>query len=280
MKIGLVQFTGLEKKEANVDLSIRLIRQAAERGAELACLHELANTIYFPFEERSAYFDLAETILGPTMERWQAVAAESEIAIVAPLFEVVDGVNFYNTAAMIDRDGRILGVYRKSCIPHIRRDGIQPTGFEKFYFRPGDVGFPVFETLSGLKVGILICFDRHFPENFRALALGGAELICVPTTAPRMAEKQWTLELQSAALANGCWIAGVNRVGRDEAGANRDWFGASVVVGPDAEIVAQANNSEEEVLIYDIDREVVQRTQVERGYFRDRRPDAYAILAR
>lgn len=279
MKLGLIQFAGSVDKDWNVQYSSRLITESAAQGAQIVCVHELANTIYFPFEVSEKYFALAETIPGPTVEAWQNVASNAKVSIVGTLFESVKGVVFYNSAVVIDSDGELIGVYRKNCIPHIRKDGRTPTGFEKYYFSPGDVGFPVFETKQGLRIGVLICFDRHFPENFRVLALAGAELICVPTTAPKSAEALWPIELQAAAAANGCWVAGVNRAGYDEAGADRCWFGGSLLVSPDGEVIVRAQADQEDIVISEIDPKTAAAARFERGYFRDRRPEFYGALS-
>ena len=279
MKIGLVQFAGKQDKNANVKLATELIRAAASKGAEVVCPHELATTIYFPFEEHSRYFPWAETIPGPSTEHFSQLAKELGISLVLPVFERVDGADYYNSAAMIDSTGELLGVYRKTTIPHIRRDGVLGTGYEKYYFRPGDHGFPVFETASGLKVGVIICFDRHFPEHFRMLALQGADLICVPTTSPRTGERAWFFELQAAAYSNGCWIAGVNRVGYDEGGSKGDWFGRSVLINPKGDIVAQAGDNQDEVVVADFDPCEAQELRAAWGFFRDRRPEMYGRIA-
>lgn len=278
MKIGLVQFSGRQDKNANVARATELIGQAAAQGASIVCLHELATTVYFCFEESDRYLEWAEPIPGPSVEHFSAVAREHQVVLVLPIFEHVDRSDYFNSAVVIGPDGGLLGVYRKSSIPHIRRNGRTPTGFEKYYFRPGDRGFPVFPTPLGLTLGVLICFDRHFPEHFRVLALGGAELICVPTTSPRTGERAWFFELQAAAFNNGCWIAGVNRVGYDEGGSKGDWFGRSVLINPRGEIVAEAGDSSDEVLVGDFDPAMAAEVRAAWGFFRDRRPEAYGRL--
>ncbi len=277
MKLGLIQFAGYQDKQANLDRAAVLVAQAVEQGAQLVCLHELASTIYFPFEEHSRYFGLAEPIPGPSTRFFADLARAHGITLVAPMFEAA-GSEYYNSAAVIAPDGSLLGVYRKSSIPHIRRNGHAATGFEKYYFRPGNVGFPVFTAPGGLRLGVLICFDRHFPEHFRALALDGAQLICVPTTSPRTGERAWLFELQAAAFANGCWVAGVNRVGRDEAGSANDWFGRSVLISPRGDVVAQAGDQRDEVVVAELDPSEAEEVRAAWGFMRDRRPDLYARL--
>ncbi|MBV8087000.1 MAG: acyltransferase [Chloroflexi bacterium] len=279
MKIGLVQFAGKTDKAANIARGEQLIREAAAKGADIVCPHELMTTIYFCFTEDGSYFPLAEPIPGPATDRFSKVARELGVAIVLPLFEREGETDYYNSVAMLDSTGELLGVYRKNTIPHIRRNGVTPTGFEKYYFRPGDKGFPVWETAGGLKLGAIICFDRHFPEHFRMLALQGADLICVPTTSPRTGEKAWFFELQAAAFNNGVWIAGVNRVGLDEEGSKGDWFGRSVLISPRGEVVAQAGDREDEVLVADFDPCEAQELRATWGWFRDRRPEMYGALA-
>ena len=278
MKLGLIQFAGKQDKQSNLKRAAELARQAVDQGAEVLCFHELANVVYFPFEEHSRYFPWAEPIpSGPSARFFADLARSHGITLVAPLFECV-GTEYYNTAAVIAPDGSLLGTYRKSSIPHIRRNGHVATGFEKYYFRPGNLGFPVFQTPLGLRVGVLICFDRHFPEHFRALALEGAQLICVPTTSPRTGERAWLFELQAAAFANGCWVAGVNRVGRDEGGSANDWFGSSALISPRGEVVAQAGDKDDEVIVAEFDPAEADEVRAAWGFMRDRRPELYGRL--
>lgn len=278
MKVGLVQFAGVQDKQTNLDRAAQLVGQAVDQGARVVCLHELATTVYFAFEEHSRYFGWAEPIPGPSTRFFADLARAHDISLVVPLFECV-GSEYYNSAVVIDRDGSLLGTYRKSTIPHIRRDGRVGTGYEKYYFRPGDLGFPVFTT-QGLRVGVLICFDRHFPEHFRALALDGAQLIFVPTTSPRTGERAWLFELQSAAFANGCWVAGVNRVGRDEGGSQNDWFGRSVLIDPRGDVVVQAGDRDDEVVVAEVDPAQADEVRATWGFMRDRRPEMYTRLVR
>ena len=277
VKIGLIQFAGHQDKGKNLARATELVCQAAERGARVVCLQELASTIYFPFEEHDRYFAWAEPIPGPSIEHFASVARRHELVLVAPIFEQV-GSEFFNSAVVLGPDGGILGLYRKSSIPHIRRNGRAPTGFEKYYFRPGNLGFPVFSTPFGFRIGVLICFDRHFPEHFRLQALDGADLICVPTASPRTGERAWRFELQAAAFNNGCWIAGVNRVGRDEGGSPNDWFGSSVLVDPRGDVVAQAGDGEDEFVVAEFDPAAAAEVRAAWGWFRDRRPEAYGRL--
>jgi len=280
MKIGLIQFAGKQDPAANVARATELIGEAAAQGADVVCLHELVTTVYFAFEEDGRYFDWAEPIPGPATEHFGQLARRHNLALVLPLFERGEEGAYFNTAAVLDTNGSLLGTYRKSIIPFVCRDGSGPSTFERHYFLPGDHGLPVFKTSNGLTIGVQICFDRHFPEHFRVLSLQGANLICVPTTSDRKGERHWAFELQTAAYNNGCWVAGVNRVGVDEGCAGDDWYGQSLLVDPHGDVVAQAGDREDEVLVADFDPAVVPKVRATWGFFRDRRPELYGALVR
>ena len=239
LRIAGVQFSGHIDKEANVQTASRLTREAAGRGARIVCLPELFSTMYFCVERRQEYFDWAEPIPGPTVERMGQLARETGIVLICPIFERAGGT-YYNAAAVLGPDGRIIGKYRKASIPFMDPTrSREPRGDEKFYFTPGDLGFPTFETPFA-RIGILICYDRHFPEAARALGLGGAEIVFVPTNTTRMTRYLWDLELRAHAIANVYYVCGVNKVGRDVGGSARDHHGDSLVCNPRGEIVAQA----------------------------------------
>ena len=277
MKIAGVQLTGHVDKDVNVETAIRLVRQAAARGARIICLPELFSTMYFCVERRQEYFDWAEPIPGPTVERMGEVARETGTVIICPIFER-DGEAFYNAAAVIGPDGRVIGKYRKSSIPFMdRARSSEPRGDEKFYFTPGDLGFPTFDTPFA-RIGILICYDRHFPEAARVLGLGGAEIVFVPTNTTRMARYLWDLELRAHAIANVYYVCGVNKVGVDVGGSSRDHHGDSLVCNPRGEILAQASATEEDIVIADVDLSVIPELRALWGYYRDRRPDLYGPL--
>jgi N-carbamoylputrescine amidase len=279
VKLGLVQFAGRQSKDANIALATEFVERAAAKGADVVCLHELATTVYFAFEENERWFSQAETVPGPATEHFSAIARKYSLALVLPLFER-EGDRFYNSAAVIDTDGTLLGSYRKSVIPFVCRDGAAPSTFERYYFRAGDHGLPVFRTSNGVTLGLQICFDRHFPEHFRVLALQGADLVCVPTTSERKGEDHWVFELQAEAYANCCWVAGVNRVGQDEGCAGDDWYGQSVLVSPRGKVVAKAGDKHNELLMAEFDPAVAAQTRAMWGFFRDRRPELYGALAR
>jgi N-carbamoylputrescine amidase len=277
VKIAGVQFAGNVDKEVNVQTAIRLVRQAARQGTRIVCLPELFSTMYFCVERRPEYFEWAEPIPGPTIERMADVARETQTVLVCPIFER-DGTTFYNAAAILGPDGRMIGKYRKSSIPFMDRGrSSEPRGDEKFYFTPGDLGFPTFDTPFA-RIGILICYDRHFPEAARVLGLGGAEIVFVPTNTTRMARYLWDLELRAHAIANVYYVCGVNKVGVDVGGSSRDHHGDSLVCNPRGEILAQASATREDIVVADVDLSVIPELRALWGYYRDRRPDLYGPL--
>ena len=220
VRAALVQFSGHESKEINVQKAEDLARQAAGNGARIICLPELSTTIYFCFERDKKWFETAEPIPGPAVNRLAKVAKETGTVIVYPLYENDNGT-LYNTAAVLGPDGKLIGKYRKMSIPQIIRTvkpGETPAD-ERFYFAPGNLGFPVFDTPFGVKIGILICYDRHFPEAARILGLKGAHLMLVPTATYReWIREVWEIELRGHAIANMFYVGGVNKVGKDVGG--------------------------------------------------------------
>jgi beta-ureidopropionase len=277
VKAALIQMQVEYEKEQNVLRAERLIRSAAAEGAQLICLQELFNTVYFPFEIDPKYFEMAESIPGPTMERMQAIAREEGVGLIAPIFErTIEGL-YFNSAAAIGKDGVVVGIYRKSSIPLISTSSMR--GFEKYYFAPGDSGFQVFDTGVGVSVGILICYDRHFPEAARALALAGAQVIVIPTATSGNSRALWEIELRGHAVANLCFVGGVNRVGLESGGGPAHWYGSSLWVGPEGETLCQAGDTGEQVLIADLDLARLSRLRADWGFYRDRRPDLYQSLA-
>lgn len=270
LRLALVQMSCTDDIQANVAKALEMVDHAARNGAQLVALPELFNAPYFPNRDRDTkYFDLAETIPGPTIERIAAKAREHQIILLAPIYErEIVGV-YYNSAAILDSGGKVIGKYRKMHIPHSAHL------IEKFYFKPGNLGFPVFTTPLA-RLGVLICYDRHFPEGARALGLAGAELVLVPVASPRpQAREVFVKELMGMAIANQLFVAAVNRVGPER---NDVFFGTSSVCDPRGNVIAQASDSEEEVLLADIDLSVVTQTRNSWLFYRDRRPDAYTIL--
>jgi len=272
--LGLIQSTALLSPEDNLKEAIRSILEAANQGAEIICLQELYRTRYFCQTEDCGNFQLAETLPGPSTAEFCRLAAELGVVIVAPLFEKrAEGV-YHNTAVVIDADGTIAGRYRKMHIPD------DPCFYEKFYFTPGDTGFQSFPTRFG-RVGVLICWDQWFPEAARLTALTGAEFIFYPTAIAfhendRVhAEKQaaaWQTIQRSHAIANGVFVASVNRVGREDL---LNFWGRSFVSDPFGEVIAEASAENPQILIVHCDRELIGDTRRHWPFLRDRRIDAY-----
>jgi beta-ureidopropionase len=274
-KAALIQMGFSTDTEKNVAKAARLINRAAKEGAEIICLPELATNVYFPFEINPKWLKIAEPIPGPSTETIAAAAREANAYVLFPLYEKAQDGELYNTALFIGPDGQIVGKYRKTSIPLVKMAAI--TGIEKYYFRPGNVGFPVWPTETGVKVGTVICYDRHFPEGPRALALGGCELMFVPT-ATAAGKSIWELELQAHAVANNMWVGGLNRAGKDIGGGPTRFYGRSFFASPTGDVVGRAGERKDVILHCDIDTEVGAQLRDEWGFFRDRRPDAYGAL--
>jgi N-carbamoylputrescine amidase len=276
--LGLIQMSAGDDLAANLSRTMERISAAAKNGAQIVCLQELFRSRYFCQSEDTKNFKLAETIPGPTSEALADVARQEEIVIVASIFEKRSAGVYHNTAVIIDADGSIAGKYRKMHIPD------DPLYYEKFYFTPGDLGFPSFETRYA-RVAALVCWDQWFPEGARLAALSGAQVLFYPTAIgwipnePRaVAENQrsaWQLIQRSHAVANGVFVAAVNRVGRE--GKIKFW-GQSFVAGPFGEIVAQAGSNREEVLIAKCDLGKIEETRQSWPFLRDRRIDAYGAM--
>ena len=276
--LGLIQMSASEDPEANLTKALTRIRAAARKGAQIVCLQELFRSRYFCQSEDARNFNLAEAIPGPTTEALGTLAREHEIVIVASLFERRSAGIYHNTAVVIDADGSLVGKYRKMHIPD------DPLYYEKFYFTPGDLGFPSFQTRYA-KIGVLVCWDQWFPEAARSTSLSGAQILFYPTAIgwipkePRAValnqRNAWQLIQRSHAVANGVFVAAVNRVGRE--GKIKFW-GNSFVAGPFGEIVAHAGSDREETLIAKCDLVKIEETRQSWPFLRDRRIDAYGPL--
>src|SRR5918995_4607530 len=276
--LGLVQMSASEDPQANLSKAVTRIREAAKKGAQIVCLQELFRSRYFCQSEDQSYFNLAEAIPGPSTDVLGSLARELQIVIVASLFEKRSAGIYHNTAVIMDADGSIAGQYRKMHIPD------DPLYYEKFYFTPGDLGFPSFQTRYA-KVAALVCWDQWFPEGARSAALSGAQVLFYPTAIgwipnePRaVAQTQrsaWELIQRSHAVANGVYVASVNRVGRE--GRIKFW-GHSFVAGPFGEIVARAGGAREEILGAKCDLRKIEETRQGWPFLGDRRIDAYASL--
>ncbi|OPX12075.1 nitrilase-related carbon-nitrogen hydrolase [Gordonia sp. i37] len=275
--ITQVEWTGDE--ESMVVKHEGLAREAAAQGATIVCFQELFHGPYFGIVEDAKYYEYAQSVPGPLTERFAAIAKELGIVIVLPVYEEQMAGLYYNTAAVIDADGSYLGKYRKNHIPDVDRF------WEKFYFRPGNLGYPVFDTAVG-KVGVYICYDRHFPEGWRELGLNGAEIVFNPSaTKPGLSNRLWELEQPAAAAANQYFVAANNRIGT-ESGEFGDkavtFYGSSYFADPRGNYVGEvASTDTEEIVIRDLDLDLVRTVRNDWQFYRDRRPDSYdAIPAR
>ncbi len=270
VRCAVIQTPAVTDREALIGNQVRLIESAAEAGAQIVCLQELSTTPYFCQVEDAAWFGSAEPVPdGPTIRLMERVAREHSIVLIVPVFEVDGSGAYYNTAAVIDADGSYRGKYRKVHIPY--DDGF----YEKYYFRPGDLGFPVFKTKFAT-VGVYICYDRHFPEGARALGLAGAEIVFIPSATGGRSASTWDLEQRTIALANGYFVATSNRVGTEPLGSI-EFFGRSYFVDPFGQITAQGG-AEEEVVLANLDLRMIGQARTELPFLRDRRPDAYKPL--
>jgi N-carbamoylputrescine amidase len=254
----------------------RMIAAAARKKVQILCLQELFYGPYFCAEQDTRWYELTERVPGgPTIKRMQQLARRYRMALIAPVYELEMTGVFYNTAAVIDADGRYLGKYRKHHIPHVH-----PGFWEKFYFTPGNTGYTVFETRYA-RLGVYICYDRHFPEGARALGLNGAEIVFNPSaTVAGLSEYLWELEQPAHAVANGYFIAAINRVGRESPWKIGEFYGKSYFCNPRGKIVAQASRDRDELLVADLNLDEIREVRNTWQFYRDRRPESYAELSR
>jgi beta-ureidopropionase len=273
VRAGLIQAEWTGDKDSMLEKHIELARDAAEQGAQVLCFQELFYGPYFCQVQDNEYFSYTEPIPdGPTTRVMQDLAKETGMVLVVPMFEVEQEGFYYNTAAVIDADGTYLGKYRKTHIPHV-------SGFwEKFYFRPGNLGYPIFDTAVG-RIGVYICYDRHFPEGWRALGLAGAKIVFNPSATSRgLSMYLWNLEQPASAVANEYFIGAINRVGKEPLGDN-DFYGSSYFVDPRGQTVGEAaSDTADEVIVRDLDLDLIEEVRQQWAFYRDRRPDAYGPL--
>ncbi|MCQ3813116.1 MAG: acyltransferase [Acidimicrobiia bacterium] len=273
VRAGVAQVAWTGDKESMIELHEKYLAEAAAVGTQIICFQELFYGPYFCQVQDTEFYAYAETIPdGPTTKRFQELAARHGMVIVLPMYEEEQPGILYNTAAVIDADGSYLGKYRKTHIPQVK-------GFwEKFYFRPGNMGYPVFDTAVG-KVGVYICYDRHFPEGWRALGLGGAEIVFNPSATSRgLSAYLWQLEQTAAAAANMYFVGAINRVGVEPLGDN-DFYGTSYFASPRGQIVdGAASDQNEELVLRDLDLSHISEVRDQWAFYRDRRPDMYGGL--
>ena len=274
IRAALVQEAWTGDKESMIKVHEDRAREAKEQGAQVVCFQELFYGPYFCQVQDATYYEYAESIPGPTTERFQELARELEMVMVLPMYEQEQAGVLFNTAAVVDADGTYLGKYRKNHIPQVK-------GFwEKFYFRPGNLGYPVFDTAVG-KVGVYICYDRHFPEGWRALGLNGAEIVFNPSATHRgLSAYLWKLEQPASAVANEYFIGAINRVGIEDLGEN-DFYGTSYFADPEGRFVGEAGDDHApELIVRDLDMDLLVEVRNRWQFYRDRRPDAYDELTR
>ncbi|MET0263137.1 MAG: carbon-nitrogen hydrolase [Rariglobus sp.] len=287
VKLGLLQHACVADPKANLKKSLALAEKAAKQGAQIICTQEMVTSQYFCQSEDHKNFDLAEPIPGPSTLAFQKIAKKYGVVIIASLFEKRASGLYHNTAAIIDADGKLLGIYRKMHIPD------DPLFYEKFYFTPGDTGFKAWDTKFG-KIGVLICWDQWYPEGARLTAMQGAEILFYPTAIGwHPSEKSeygvnqhgaWETIQRSHAVANGCYVAAINRVGHEVldgvGGDGLEFWGQTFVAGTSGQILAKASIDKEEALIVPVELGKVDTTRTHWPFLRDRRIDAYENLTK
>jgi N-carbamoylputrescine amidase len=288
-RLGLVQMSASPDPAANLDRALERLQQAATKGAQIVCLPELFQTQYFCQREDAALFDLAETIPGPATKRLADAAKQLRIVVIGSLFEKRAPGVYHNTAVMIDADGTLRGIYRKMHIPD------DPLYYEKFYFTPGDLGFKAFDTQVG-RVGTLVCWDQWYPEGARLTALQGAQVLFYPTAIGWHPDEKaqygdaqydaWQTIQRAHAIANGVYVAVVNRVGFEQgdirgnkaSSKGLEFWGGSFVADPFGRVIAKGSHDKEEILIAEVDPQVLEDTRRNWPFLRDRRIDAYGAI--
>jgi N-carbamoylputrescine amidase len=284
VKCGLIQMSNplndeskpvAEIQKAMLDKHMPFIERAGKEGVKILGLQEIFNGPYFCPSQDTRWYDAAEAVPGPTTELMQAIAKKYEMVMVVPVYEREMAGVFYNTAAVIDADGKYLGKYRKQHIPQVR-----PGFFEKFYFKPGNGGYPVFQTRYA-KVGVYICYDRHFPEGARCLGLNGAEIVFNPSaTVEGLSKYLWKLEQPAHAAANGYFMAASNRVGTEAPWNIGKFYGTSYFADPRGQIIKEASDDKDELLVCDIDFALIDEVRKTWQFYRDRRPEAYEEITK
>jgi N-carbamoylputrescine amidase len=259
-------------QEAMFQKHLPMIEEAGRKGVQILCLQEIFNGPYFCPSQDKRWYEAAESVPGPTVERLAPLAKKHNMVLVVPVYEREMRGVFYNTAAVIDADGAYLGKYRKQHIPQV-------AGFwEKFFFKPGDGGYPVFKTRYAT-IGVYICYDRHFPEGARCLGLNGAEIVFNPSaTVAGLSQYLWKIEQPAHAVANGYYVGAINRVGTEAPWNIGKFYGHSYFVNPRGQILAEASEDHDELVVADLDLGVIDEVRQTWQFYRDRRPDAYAEI--
>ncbi len=282
VKCGLIQARNVgdvekpieEIKRANIEHQMKMVEDAANQGVQMLCFQEIFTTPYFCAEQQTRWYEAVEKVPdGKTVQMMQSVAKEKGMVLIVPIYEEEISGIYYNTAAVIDADGKYLGKYRKTHIPHVA-----PGFWEKFYFRPGNLGYPCFDTAFA-RIGVYICYDRHFPEGARCLGLNGAEIIFNPSaTVAGLSEYLWKLEQPAHAVANGYFVGAINRVGMEAPWNIGEFYGQSYFCDPRGQIIAEASRDKDELVVADLDMDKIKEVRNTWQFFRDRRPDAYGAI--
>ncbi len=281
IKSGLIQMSlPMTEGEGTIDeivtamynKHVPYIEEAGKQGVQILCLQEIFTTPYFCPGQDSKWYASAESVPGPTTDKISVLAKKYSMVIIVPIYEKEQPGVLYNTAAVIDADGTYLGKYRKNHIPHT-------TGFwEKFFFKPGNLGYPVFQTKYA-KIGVYICYDRHFPDGARALGLNGAEIVYNPSaTVAGLSEYLWKLEQPAHAVANGYFMGCINRVGEEKPWNLGKFYGQSYFVDPRGKIIAEASRDNDELLVSEFDLDLIDEVRSTWQFYRDRRPETYSRL--
>ncbi|MBK8466397.1 MAG: acyltransferase [Chloracidobacterium sp.] len=263
-----------EIRKANIDHQMTMVEDAAKQGVQMLCFQEVFTMPYFCAEQQTRWYEAVERIPdGPTVKLMQDVAKQFGMVIIVPIYEEEQTGVYYNTAAVIDADGKYLGKYRKTHIPHVN-----PGFWEKFYFKPGNLGYPCFDTAFA-RIGVYICYDRHFPEGARCLGLNGAEIIFNPSaTVAGLSEYLWKLEQPAHAVANGYFVGAINRVGTEAPWNIGEFYGQSYFCDPRGQIIAEGSRDQDELVVADLDMDKIREVRNTWQFFRDRRPDAYGPI--
>ncbi len=285
VKVGLIQTRHevhgdepvAKHKEAAIEKHLKMIKEAAAQKAQIVCLQEIFYGPYFCAEQNVKWYESTEKIPdGPTTKLMQEVAKKHGIVLIVPMYEEdITGV-YFNTTAVIDADGKYLGKFRKIHIPHVQAGKTAATGFwEKFYFKPGNLGHPVFETAFA-KIGVYICYDRHFPEGPRILGLNGAEIVFNPSaTVAGLSEYLWKLEQPAHAVANVYFVGAINRVGTEAPWDMGHFYGSSYLCDPKGQLIAEGSREDDQVVIGDADLDLIREVRNTWQFYRDRRPETY-----
>ena len=282
IKCGLIQAHNVaptdapipEIRQTNLDHQMKMVEDAARQGVQMLCFQEIFTTPYFCAEQTTRWYEAVERIPdGPTVKLMQDVAKQFGMVLIVPIYEEEQTGIYYNSAAVIDADGKYLGKYRKTHIPHVA-----PGFWEKFYFRPGNLGYPCFDTAFA-RIGVYICYDRHFPEGARCLGLNGAEIIFNPSaTVAGLSEYLWKLEQPAHAAANGYFVGAINRVGTEAPWNIGEFYGQSYFCDPRGQIIVEGSRDQDELVVADLDMDKIREVRNTWQFFRDRRPDAYGPI--